>query len=280
MAKNPYSHLLKLKVKDLISSVISVYPNESGGKVRRIFRELKPRIIAVTNNESKLLGVIYRSSVVSLTSRKTNATAKDLMEMPEYTSKKENNLIQAIKEMIKYDEWSSMVINDEEKLVGGLFLESFIKKSIDTLNYKLSELKVSEFMTKKVFSVSPEDFILNVIGKMIEKKYSGLPVIDQKKRLLGMITQYDIISKGLTRVELESESSPNKGARVKKVMRHSVFYLYPWSSLIEASKAMIEKGYGRIPIVNNPHERLLVGIIDREDITKAIIYILEGGYEK
>jgi len=272
--KKAYSYFLRLKVKDLISSVISVHPKDSGGKVRKIFRDQKPRSIAVVGEKNKLLGVIYRSSVVALTSRKTNAKAKDLMEDPGYVAKEEDILLEAVNNMIKYDEWTSMIINSKEELLGGLSLDNFIWKGLEILGRGLSSLKVSDFMTKDTISVSPEEFILNVIGKMIEKRYSGLPVVDKKGRLIGIITQYDIISKGLTRVELESESGPNKGAKVKRAMTHSVFYLHPWSSVFEAAEIMVKRGYGRIPIVNNPRERVLVGIIDREDVTRAILNIL------
>ncbi len=274
MSKKLHSYFLTLKVKDLISSVVSVHPEDPAGMIRKIFRDQKPRSVAVVGERNKLLGVIYRSSVVALTSRKTNAMAKDLMEDPEYVAREEDPLLETIDNMIKYDEWTSMVTNSKGELLGGLSLDGFIQKGLEMLRSELSSLKVSDFMTKDIISISPEEFILNVIGKMIEQRYSGFPVVDEKGRLVGIITQYDIISKGLTRVELESESGPNKGAKVKRAMTRSVSHLYPWSSILEAAEIMVKRGYGRIPIVNNPREKMLVGIIDREDVAKAILSIL------
>jgi CBS domain-containing protein len=274
LSKSSDSNLRNLKVSDLLSEIISVLPQDSAAKVRKIFRDFKPRTVAVVDNSNKLLGVIYRSSIVALTSRKTHAEAKDIMEFPRYVASLSDNLIETIKNMIYYDEWNVMVIDNNNLLKGGLLLESFIEKGLKYYREKLESIKISEFMSKDVMTVSPEDFIINVINSMIERRYSGLPVVDEKNRLVGIITQYDIISKGFTRVELESESGPKKGAKVKKAMTRTVFYLYPWSPLTEAMEAMIERGYGRIPVVNDPRERKLVGIIDREDVAKAILYVI------
>ena len=274
MTRSSSPSLFSLKVDDLLSDVITVYPRDSAAKVRKIFRDFKPRTVAVVDDNAKLLGVIYRSSIVALTSRKTNAEAKDIMETPEYSTGLGANLIETVENMIKYDEWNVMVTDENNVLRGGFFLETFIRKSLELCSERLRDVKVSDFMSEDVVTVSPDDFITSVINKMIEKRYSGFPVVDEKRRLVGIITQYDIINRGLTRVELESESGPSKGARVRKAMTYSVFHLYPWSPITEAMKAMVERGYGRIPIVDDPYEKKLVGIIDREDVARAVLHVL------
>ena len=58
-----------------------------------------------------------------------------------------------------------------------------------------------EIMTKEVLTAFPETSLLEASDKMIRKTYHGLPVIDRNGRVLGIVTQYDLVSKG-TRLHL------------------------------------------------------------------------------
>jgi len=59
--------------------------------------------------------------------------------------------------------------------------------------YILSNLKVKDLMTSNPIVVHPEDNIEKVIILMLEKKISGLPVVDENENLVGIITQTDIL---------------------------------------------------------------------------------------
>ncbi|MCS6836632.1 MAG: CBS domain-containing protein [Anaerolineae bacterium] len=63
--------------------------------------------------------------------------------------------------------------------------------SIWELNYLWAQLTVEKVMTKNVISVSPDQSILDAAQIMLEKKISGLPVV-QGDQLVGIITESDI----------------------------------------------------------------------------------------
>ena len=79
------------------------------------------------------------------------------------------------------------------------------------LHYVLDKLKLGDIMTKKPWTVPPEMPIEKAALLMLEKRVEGLPVIDGKGALVGILTEGDIfralveltgVAKGKTRISL------------------------------------------------------------------------------
>ena len=64
--------------------------------------------------------------------------------------------------------------------------------SIWELNYLWSQLTVDRVMTPNLLTVTPETPIIDAAEFMLEHKVSGLPVVDENKKLVGIITESDI----------------------------------------------------------------------------------------
>jgi CBS domain-containing protein len=64
--------------------------------------------------------------------------------------------------------------------------------SIWEVNHLLAELKVDEIMSRKVASIQQTEIIGDAAKIMLEKKFSGLPVVDEEDHLVGIITESDI----------------------------------------------------------------------------------------
>lgn len=64
--------------------------------------------------------------------------------------------------------------------------------SVWEMNNLLANLKVSEIMTREPTTISQEATISTVAEIMLEKKFSGLPVVDDAGKLVGIITESDI----------------------------------------------------------------------------------------
>ena len=64
--------------------------------------------------------------------------------------------------------------------------------SIWELNYLWAQLKVEQVMTRQVLTIAPEALILDAAQIMLDKKVSGLPVVDGQEHLVGIITESDI----------------------------------------------------------------------------------------
>ena len=64
--------------------------------------------------------------------------------------------------------------------------------SIWELNYLWAQLTVEKIMTRKVLTIEQNRPILDAAQIMLEQKVSGLPVVDDKGALVGMLTESDI----------------------------------------------------------------------------------------
>ncbi|MCE4616211.1 MAG: CBS domain-containing protein [Aeropyrum sp.] len=245
---------------------ISVELDASIGEVRRIMRDSGARVVVVVGIEGTLLGVIYRSSILRFTSSKSNATARDIMEDPRVFFTLSTKLSHAVRLMLKYDEWYAPVVDNSMTLLGILGLEIPINILVRTGAYR--GIRISDIMTRDVEYVLEGESLTRVWEIMVEKRYAGVPVTDSKGVLRGIVTQYDLIKRGYTRIELESEGSPPRRVKVSSAMNRSVEYLTPEDTAERAAELMLYRGYGRIPVVSSRAERVLMGIVDREDLLK------------
>ncbi len=64
--------------------------------------------------------------------------------------------------------------------------------SIWEMNYLWAQLNVEKVMTRKVIVARPDDPLLDIAQIMLDRKISGLPVIDERGHLVGIITESDI----------------------------------------------------------------------------------------
>jgi acetoin utilization protein AcuB len=64
--------------------------------------------------------------------------------------------------------------------------------SVWEMNDLLAKLTVAEIMTREPVTISQEATISTVAEIMLEKKFSGLPVVDEQGKLVGIITESDI----------------------------------------------------------------------------------------
>lgn len=58
------------------------------------------------------------------------------------------------------------------------------------------KVTIKDIMTKDVICVHPETSILVAHQIMSEKRFNGLPVVDNENHLVGIITEYDLLVKG------------------------------------------------------------------------------------
>ncbi len=249
--------------------VASVSPDEPATAVRKLIRETRARIALVVDRDGRLLGVITRGDVLVISSRKSNAKARDIMSRPAIVLNEDDLIGDAVKLMLKYDEWYAPVVDSEERAKAVFGLEHAIQRMLDENPEYLESVKLSEIMTRDVETVSADDFVSSVWEKMVKRRYAGFPVVDEKGRLVGIVTQYDILAKS-TPITRETVGGPSRGSRIREVMTRTVTYLTPNDTAATAASLMVERGYGRIPIVESPKTKRLVGIVDREDIVRLL----------
>lgn len=117
--------------------------------------------------------------------------------------------------------------------------------------------RVEDFMSTPVKVVSPSTPAEEALKLMLRYGYSGLPVVAYD-RLVGIISRRDI-----GRI---SEEKLKKMA-VSYYMSKNPLTIPPEISIKEAEKIMIEKDYGRLPVVK---KKKIVGILTRSDLLRAL----------
>ncbi len=131
---------------------------------------------------------------------------------------------------------------------------------------------VSEWMTRRVFSVKPDDSISEVVKIIKEKSIKHVPVAEHG-RLKGIVSDRDIKdycpskATSLDMFELHYLLAKTK---VKEVMKTKVFTTSPDIPIEGAAMALYDKNIGCLPVVDDGK---IVGIISDRDIFRALIDI-------
>ena len=247
-----------------------LYADELATRARAILRETGIRMLPIIDDERRLIGIVTRNDLMTITSSVSPIRVQGIMSLPKFIATLDMPAEKAVRQMLKLDEWCSPVIKSgqERFYMGVLGLENYISavisRGVEALFRPLSEV-----MSTNVVTCSPEDEIDNVWRLMMKKSFAGLPVV-KKGRVIGIITQKDLLDSGAAFPGFEAKRGRFKSPpKVASVMHVPVITLKPSSLIREAAKLIIEKNIGRIPIVNN--RGMLVGIIDREDIVKALL---------
>jgi CBS domain-containing protein len=113
-----------------------------------------------------------------------------------------------------------------------------------------------DIMTHTVYTIRPEASAQEAAQLLDQKRISGAPVVDADGRLIGMVTEADIISK----VDRE-------GLRVADIMSHELIVVNEETRLEEIAALLSERKIKRVPVVEQGR---LVGIVSRADIVHAV----------
>lgn len=114
-------------------------------------------------------------------------------------------------------------------------------------------MKVQEIMTKAVISV-PESATIEDAARLLARQgISGLPVVNKDGKLIGLVTEYDLISK--------------VGQTVGDIMSRGVISVSPETDTEEVSHLLTNQRIRRVPVLLGDQ---LVGIVSRSDLIKQI----------
>jgi len=260
-----------LRVKEIMNQKHPfIYEDELATKARAIIRDFSLRILPVTDGNKKLLGIVSRNHVMSISSSISPIRVKGIMAKPKHVATIEEDTFPVVREMIRLDEWYVPVVTSaqDKTYQGVLGLENFIEAAIRTSPEKLAK-PVSEIMSKNVVACSPEDEIDNLWRLMQTKSFAGLPIV-KKDKLIGMVTQKDLLESGAILPTFESAKGRFRASsKISSIMKTEVIAVEPTIKAIRVAKIMVFKNIGRVPVKDK--EGRLIGIIDREDIAKLII---------
>jgi CBS domain-containing protein/anti-sigma regulatory factor (Ser/Thr protein kinase) len=129
------------------------------------------------------------------------------------------------------------------------------------------ELRVEQAMTRKVFTVSPENTVEDLSRFLCEQKISGAPVVE-KGSLVGIVSIEDLI-----RALMEGTTS----IKVREKMSTDVVTLFADEPLVQALSQFAHHRYGRLPVLDRS-SRKVVGILTKGDIVRCLLKKLESDH--
>ena len=140
-------------------------------------------------------------------------------------------------------------------------------------------MNVRELMTPEVLTVSPETPLKDVAAILAEHGISGLPVCDAEGRVLGVVSEGDILFKAQGQRERHGgalawlvdgsrlQDTAKQDARTAgEAMTSPPITITPDRPAAAAARIMLDRGVNRLPVVR---DGTLVGIVTRADLVRA-----------
>jgi CBS domain-containing protein len=155
-----------------------------------------------------------------------------------------------------------------------------------------SSMRIEEVMTRDVVTVRPETSVQAAAKLMLDHRISGLPVIDEHRSLLGIISEGDLILRQRSwrsrsnrpwwrrffddPEALVAEYRKVAGTTVGEVMTRRVVSISPVYGIETAASILHARGFRRLPVV---YEGKLVGIITRGDLVRVLARPAPHGHD-
>jgi acetoin utilization protein AcuB len=128
---------------------------------------------------------------------------------------------------------------------------------------------VRDCMTPNPVTVSLQETLQSAMELMAMKRIRHLPVIDAAGKLIGLVTDRDLrraAPSPLFSADREKDQASMDKTTVERIMVRSPSTIASTQNLKDATRLMVEKKYGALPVVDNGK---LVGIVTPIDVMKA-----------
>ncbi|KXA97526.1 hypothetical protein AKJ38_01015 [candidate division MSBL1 archaeon SCGC-AAA259I14] len=144
----------------MTKDVINFKPEDSLATVAKTFIEEKISAGPVVGEDNRVVGIISESDLMGVLEYHEDLGSELLTLVPGYGGR-----------------WS--------------FQRSF--EEVDEWLQRVEEGKVKDEMTKKVFTVNPEDDVAKIEEAMVLRKVNQVPVVDEEGKLVGIVARADLI---------------------------------------------------------------------------------------
>ena len=147
---------------------------------------------------------------------------------------------------------------------------------------------VKDIMTTDVLTVSKSDSVISVVKIFTDHKFNGLPVVDADKKLIGLVTEYNLITAEsllhlptLEKISKNAQSPTEEleylSEQVKKTAALTVgdiMETHPitltYDDTFEKALEVLNQHHRVNPIPVIDKERKLVGVVSRYDLLKLL----------
>lgn len=147
-------------------------------------------------------------------------------------------------------------------------------------------LTAKDIMTKDVITVRPESTVEELARLLMEHKISGVPVLDDKNKIIGIVTENDLIRKNkrfhiptiirlfdayilLGSSKAEEEIKKMAATTVDEICTKNVVSIKEETSLEDIATIMAEQHIHLLPVLSGS---TVVGIVGKADMVRAMTY--------
>lgn len=137
---------------------------------------------------------------------------------------------------------------------------------------------VRDRMSSPATTVTPNTPYQEALRLMRERKFRRLPVVDADQKLVGIVSERDLLHASPSPATSLSVWEMNyllSKLKVEQLMASKVVVVSPDTPLEEAARLMVEHRVGGLPVVDPQHR--VVGVITETDIFKAFVEMLGTG---
>jgi CBS domain-containing protein len=151
-----------------------------------------------------------------------------------------------------------------------------LKEKANLLQKKLKEIKAKNIMTcKNIVTVKEDDHLAHVAEYMINTRISGMPVVNDNGKVIGIITSTDLfllmemLKSGMV---IEGIHSNPYNPTVKFAMTYVVMKIDPETGLDEIADIMKHRDIHTLPVYEGDN---MIGIVGRRDVLKHFYAALQ-----
>jgi chloride channel protein, CIC family len=139
----------------------------------------------------------------------------------------------------------------------------------------LERSSIGDIMARNIITIPASMPVLEVLKRYFSggesHHHQGYPVVDEKNRLLGVITRtsmlQDWVARGLN-PELASDVTTMSVIIAYDLIHRAPITAFAWESCRTAAERMAEGGVGRLIVVADDDPQKIIGVVTRSDLLK------------
>ena len=119
----------------------------------------------------------------------------------------------------------------------------------------------AQIMKSSVTTIGASQTLEQVANLLLDQGISGAPVVDQSNRLVGIVSEYQLLA-------LVYDATL-RDAPVSRIMTKEVFSVRPDTPMEQIANLFIVQRIRRVPVVDD--QGVLLGIISRPDLLRHVV---------
>jgi CBS domain-containing protein/ribosome-associated translation inhibitor RaiA len=252
---------------------IEVDADKRLGKIRAIFDRENPKGLIVTN-DGNYVGIISEKQLVK-SHVEDNTKAAALVRSAPKIDRHED--VREVSRMLVEGDVKIAPVFEGERLVGVITEDAILEAVIENLD----ALVVEQIFTEDVVTIGEKDRVGRAINLLREHGVSRLPVTDDSRRLVGVITTHDIVD-FVVRDDRRQGRHDRRGdidrmldLPVYDLMTSPVLTATPDESVRDAVARMLENDVAGLVVTPDDTDDVVAGVLTKTDVLRALTFTEE-----